>query len=529
MEISPQIKYLIKRIEERSAVRERFRVGKNEEVISVDNIASKLAALYEKLRNSVDYKEEHLIRRGAIERMLRRQTHESFRKGNVARILIVEMVRAGYLPNNTLPIKIIDDVGRIIKKYTKLKSVCVNGNMPDIMSRIIELEATEIEEYLFPPISANATADAFYLTVKDVIDIKGAKSLTKEQKDVQIYVACYRSLLRYDEPSLFYRMWLLNHPDWNDMDLSDDVIIEVAQNFDIYEQEISDIISNPLNWKITHKLRDLAIYFSLIKESIDKQPDLWTENNLTEESLKEQLSFLLNWKFKVEKKNIMRTVKRVIIYIILTKIILAVCIELPYEIFILKDVNELALFINIVFHPLLLYIVTLGIKFPKEDLREQTIKGIIDIVEGNLESFKLRVVLRRKRSLFGAILIFIYFTIFIATFGGIIWILKILKFNFVSGGLFLLFLSIVSYFGLRIRNRARRWRITPKKTTVKEFLIDLITMPVVHTGQWISEKFSSINVFVFTLDFFIETPFQLIVEIFEGFIHFLKEKKEELD
>jgi len=41
--------------------------------ISVSDLISKMSFYYEKIRNSVDYKEEHLLRKNAIERILKRQ------------------------------------------------------------------------------------------------------------------------------------------------------------------------------------------------------------------------------------------------------------------------------------------------------------------------------------------------------------------------------------------------------------------------------------------------------------------------
>lgn len=40
--------------------------------INLNYLASKMALFYEKLRYSVDYKEEHLLRRSAIERIIKR-------------------------------------------------------------------------------------------------------------------------------------------------------------------------------------------------------------------------------------------------------------------------------------------------------------------------------------------------------------------------------------------------------------------------------------------------------------------------
>lgn len=45
----------------------------SEPTIHVDEVASKIAAFYEQIRTIVDWKEEHLIRRSAIIRKLKRK------------------------------------------------------------------------------------------------------------------------------------------------------------------------------------------------------------------------------------------------------------------------------------------------------------------------------------------------------------------------------------------------------------------------------------------------------------------------
>src|SRR3989338_1586847 len=71
--------------------------------ISVDAIASKLSLLYEKIRTTMDFQEEHLLRRFALERNIRRRIIlESF-EPKVAQSMVEELIRSGYLPNKPLP------------------------------------------------------------------------------------------------------------------------------------------------------------------------------------------------------------------------------------------------------------------------------------------------------------------------------------------------------------------------------------------------------------------------------------------
>jgi hypothetical protein len=78
--------------------------------LQVSEVISKMAFYYEKIRNAVHYNEEHLLRKDAIERILKRQiiieNPIKFSKVDMrasARHLLIELIRAGYLPNNSLP------------------------------------------------------------------------------------------------------------------------------------------------------------------------------------------------------------------------------------------------------------------------------------------------------------------------------------------------------------------------------------------------------------------------------------------
>ena len=70
--------------------------------ISANTITSKAGSLYEKLRYLVDYRDDHTIRRAAIERILKRKI--LFENGkSLGASLLQELVRAGYIANNSLP------------------------------------------------------------------------------------------------------------------------------------------------------------------------------------------------------------------------------------------------------------------------------------------------------------------------------------------------------------------------------------------------------------------------------------------
>jgi hypothetical protein len=70
--------------------------------ISINKLTGKAGSVYEKIRYLVDYKEEHTIRRSAIERILKRKFLIANNK-NISLPFLQELVSSGYLPNKKIP------------------------------------------------------------------------------------------------------------------------------------------------------------------------------------------------------------------------------------------------------------------------------------------------------------------------------------------------------------------------------------------------------------------------------------------
>ncbi len=142
--------------------------------IKVSALISRLSFFYEKVRNVVDYDEDHLLRKNAIARILRRQIMiEGVLKESgtedIARHLLVELIRGSYLSNNKIPEAKIQEIAFLLDKYIRLKDAAVTeinsklnlktdlNKAKDLISEknrlvrwLISLAACEIEENLAP-------------------------------------------------------------------------------------------------------------------------------------------------------------------------------------------------------------------------------------------------------------------------------------------------------------------------------------------------------------------------------------------
>lgn len=507
----------------------------HEPTIEVGEIASKAAQYYEKARYAIDYTEEHLLRRTAIERILRRRLTIESSSEKDSRSFLVELIQAGYIPNGELPERVIPHVQAIIDKMLFLGTLIEHTYPSEYRShfrrRIINFATLEIENLFFPAIVDEAITQAFYGKVKKHINITNS-DITKEECDVQIYLACRRGLLKDDDTTLFYHLWIMHYPEWTELnkktETNDERLKDIAEDFAGVNTLIEKEIKNSLHMRLIPKLKNDIIYFSALRKIVSESK----ESSEQIISSPEQLNFTVKESIEEEyvktHAQMRKNTYRAIIYVFITKIILAVAIELPYDHFFLKEINYLALAVNITFHPLLLFAMTMNITKPDKKNTDKIVGGVHSVVYGNGHN-EIFLQAKRAKGLWQYVAFVLYLMAFAFSFGTILWILiNWLHFNIVGIGLFLLFLTFVSYFGLRVRFIARKWIVQSDKQKFLIFIWDMLTLPIVSLGHWLSLKFSSINIFIFIMDFIIEAPFKVVLKALDTFTHFIKEKKDEI-
>ena len=116
MELPPNVKKLA---QEYRRWQSSIQLKEGVPTIAVDEVAAKVASFYEKIRGVVDWREEHLLRKTAIERILKRRmllkTQEDF-----AEPFLQELIRGGHFPNEQIPVTKIQEVQEIVAKYLYL-------------------------------------------------------------------------------------------------------------------------------------------------------------------------------------------------------------------------------------------------------------------------------------------------------------------------------------------------------------------------------------------------------------------------
>lgn len=499
------------------------------DTVNVNELVSKAASVYEVVRNTLEYSEAHLLRRNAIRRILRRRLNGDDDVKRIADELLQELIWARYLPNKTIPLKRQDETAAILEKYVPLfHSAEISHDRKRLSLWLLDLVSTEIEYLLMPPRREEALVSFVYSLLKDTVEWPKNTKLKDDEKELQLFVGIHRTLLKSNQATLRYRTFNLFYPKWGRG--SDDLVKEIATNLSVVHQAVERHVHHPMGETLSRKLKSKMALFKVLHDIILEhagEMDVITSDSAR---LASAVKKAASGRYDAFRARLSRLVMRAVLFLFFTKMILAFIIELPYEVFILKDDNYVPLLVNILFHPVLLAILGLTGTIPEKKNTERLIESIDSLVAGGKSEFKLKIQVKKPwaRGTVGFIFNMLYALTFVFSYGLITVLLIALHFNILSIILFLLFLSLVMFLGITIRRSRMELVVVSGKSGMLMVVGDFFTLPVIRAGRWISMRTPRINVFLFFLDFIVEAPFKMAIQIIEGWLAFMKEKKEDI-
>ena len=509
--------------------------------IHVDEVAARVAAFYEKIKGVIDWREEHLLRKRAIERALKRRIifGQEKREG-MAESLTYELIRGGHFPNDTIPESKITVIQKLIDKYFYILE-----NKPDrpekeekeLQDWLIEIASYELEKTLSPPIKEEALIEYMFELIKEQIKIREGsisiagitiEKMTENEKNIQIYIAVQKTLFKVDDSIISYNLLEKQYTQWVELSSSAPLLSEIAQNIYSTKRKLEKALYHPLAEKFYHLCEKYDTSYLILGDIIEENPMKVKENFEKPEILEESIKKSYN-KRVIKLKGVMR---RAAIYttlsIFITKITLALSIEIPFDKFVTGDFNYLSLGVNILFPPFLMFLLVASVRSPKKENLQRVIMEVMKLVFVREKKDVYEIKIPKKRGkILDSIILAIYALAFLMSFGIIIWVLQKLDFGTLSMIIFLFFVSMISFFGVKIRERGKELTIEKEKETFLGTLFDFFTLPVVSVGKWFSKKWAKLNI-ALIIAALIDMPFLSFVKFLEQWRYFLKEKKEEI-
>lgn len=490
--------------------------------MTVHSAISRISFLYERIRNAVDYRDDHLLRKAAIARILRRQLSLESDATVIATQLMRELIAARYLPNATIPEAIAADVSQVVTKFQSVVATRVTDDKHRVW--LIGIVAAEIEEMVDRHRQEKILTHFLFEALGDRITVDGVTMDEKERR-LQVYIACLRSLSRHDDEMVGYKLVRAHDAAWMDSASWLAAPEAMALRMVGVQARVERELRHPLASKFVQAVKPWTVALSVLRDTLLEGGDEKTALLEKPERLKEAVDKVASRRLTEARKKLRRGTWRAMVYLFATKMVVAVAAEVPIELWLYRRLHVVALAINIFFPPVIMWLVGRSVRLPGKENQERIWECIAELLSPDGVSGSVVRVRKPRSGVSRALFSMVYAATFLLTFGLIYWGLTFLAFTWVSAVIFLFFLCLVSFFGYRLRVSARQYVVVKQKDHV---ILDFFFLPILRAGQWLSRTVSRLNIFVVLLDFIIEAPYKLFLNILEEWFGFVKEKKEEL-
>ncbi len=530
--------------------------------IKVSALVSKVAFFYEKIRNAVDYDEDHLLRKNAIARIIRRQVMiEGVVKiadsEKIAKHLLVELIRGSYLPNDSIPEAKIKEIAILLDKYIRLRSQVILeinskldlkndiGRTKDLISEknqlvywLLNLAACEVEENLGEDKVKQVIVNNMFAALTQKIELPLGSGY-KNDLDIQIYLSICRSYLKFDRTMLSFVLFKYYNTNWLELNKNNSLgskeieqIRKIASNIDRIKVLINQQLDHPLNKQLNKIVHHYSLYFSILAETVDSDPvRVYNDLQTGERKFINLIRKVCAHRYKKAKSKLWRAATRSIIYIFITKSVFAILLEIPATHWFGEKLNPISLAINVSFPALLLFFIVLMARTPRDNNTTKIINGIKEITFFDQEKKSPKVLRRplKRKWLIDGIFRLIYTASFFVSIYFIVWVLTKIDFTWVSIIIFLFFLAFVSFFSIIVTRDVKELIVIERRENLITFFIDLFYMPIIIVGRWLSDNVSRINIFIFVFDFILEAPFKILVEVGEDWTKYVRERRDSME
>lgn len=510
------------------AAYDRTSTQNHDKTISVNPVVAELATWYEKFRTAMDYREDEVILRSTIERILKRRLILGGNGQSVAAPLIRELVWARYFPDASVPESVVSKVATATDLYLKLERQINRKhriNQGTVNEWVLHLLSSEIEHILKPNDPKDVMSNFIFRVFKDRINISDD---SEEVKDIQLFIAVRRAYANDDLAFLRYHLFKQYFGEVTEHSLE-----KISDHFLEAHKQIETQFKYPAKDKIYTYIKNQTIPFLILDDVLRKHRGKISSLVMDDDLLNSEILSACNARYKTISGKVRRAIIRSVIFIFFTKAVFALFVEGTFEKIIYGRTLWSAIALNTLTPPALMIIVGFLIQTPNRENSFRILRKINTILYDDPPLLNLPLVVKKKPKktdpLLWSVFILLWLTTFALSFGAIVFILTKLLVNPLSQAVFMFFLAIVSFISFRISRTAHMYILKDRKDNLGSLLFDFFFMPFITVGRRLTLAISQINIILFIFDFIIETPFKGIFAFFEQWFLFLRTQREKLD
>ncbi len=495
--------------------------------IVVNQLVSKVASWYEKLRNAMDYREEEVILRAAIERILKRRILLGGDGKKIAEPLVRELIWAKYFPDESLSESVVLQVEKKIDLYLRLKDTLVEKKiLPDAKAGewMYQLMSSDIEYLLHPIKEKELVTNFMFQVMRTNITITDD---TEQNKDIQTFIAVRRAFAKDDLAFLRFRLF---SQFFGNGGITEASFAHILEKFPDCYREITSQLSYPRKDRIYSYVKNKTGAFFVLEDLLHVYKADVVQLYEKREEFEKTVFEICKARYNEISGKVRRAIIRSVAFILLTKVFFAFGIEGTFESLVYGSVSWRSIIINTGIPPILMVVASFFLRAPKQD----NSKRILQYIDAALTEEEPRIgnalIIKKvaeQRPFLNTVFTILWLLTYLLSFGAIMYGLTLLHFNPISQGIFMFFVAIVSFLTYRIGLTSREYTVDPRQGVLWP-IFDFFFLPIVRVGQRLTEGISQINLLLFIFDFIIETPFKGIFGFFEQLLFFLHAKREEL-
>ncbi len=519
--------------------------------IEVDELAAKLAKTYEKIRRIVDWKDENLIRRTAIERILKRTLlselsgigQSGLDAEKITGPLVMEMVRSGYFDNNQISKNKIP-----IAKQSLVKYIYILNNSPharritgkrrhksnlklkiNFYNWILEIAACEIEEILAPAFPENALINYMTSSIFKKLRVTPSGLMNEEEILLQTYIAVQRSLYSLDEPIITYNLIKYRYPRWFDDDT--EFIANFAQNINQIQTQLELDLENKYSkefFKVCEQMDAAYLIFGDVMKEIDQDPATIEAKLKDRKTLAELITTVYDRRLKTLKTRLYRGAIYSTLSIFVAGIASYALFEGPVAQLFGNGFSWLAVLVDLGVPSALMFLLVITIKPPNKNNLARVKQEIYKILYHSEEKDEYEIVLVKKRNK-----ILNAFFSMVSLLGGVAGAFAVYTVFRVAGvpwtSLYIDTMSVamILFAATVVRHKAQELSIQESGGLIS-MTVDFFYLPLAKVGQWFSTKWKEYNVVSVFFTALIDTPFSMILGIIEDWRSFLRDRRSEI-
>ena len=494
--------------------------------IHVTTVGSRVSVAYEQLRNASEYADGSFFRQRSIRRFLKRNLsfHERSSTGDLALEMLTELTQSDYVKNDSVSKAQLDTINSHIDRYysTYWDYAGIESDPQkrrSLQSWTLDVLSIRCDQMIFPNIRHITFTKLSFNYLYDQVPLEKVmyqnETVHKEDYPILLFIAIQKSILKLDD-------------------------IEVRTNLaDSYSKDITDIdefirfnrkIDYLIETKSVQRVGRIVSKHGAVLRFIYSgffQP----ESPIDTEALSSPERFEMSFRGHIENtyrnltKVIDNSIIKSVIFLLLTKSLIGLAIEVPYDLIVLGYIAWVPLIINLVFPSLFIASTRFTITTPPISNTDKLTDQALEIFFGDPNNAQQIKAPRQNQSL---IFSTIYALTFVVALSVVSYILYLLGFSLVQGIIFVIFLSTGAFLSFRISNQVRELEVRGYSGSSRGLLHDLAYLPFIYLGQQISFRYAKINLMSHILDIFIELPLKSFLRIVRRWTNFLSTKRDEI-